>query len=123
MMLRKLICAVAAASLAGCMTMYTVNGPVSPATVQEHLAVGDKVRVQTKNGVVYPIEITAIDATGVTGYDHDARKSWKMPYSQIARIDYKRVSLATKVTAYTGGLVVTGYVILAVIALIAIATL
>ena len=107
-MLKNLTAFLVIINLLGCTTMQTIESPVSPA-LRENLKVGDQVSVLAKNKTTYSIKITGFEPDAVIGFDAPNNKSWKIPYNQIVRIDYVRVSTATKVGAVAGGVVATLY--------------
>ena len=112
----------ALATLAGCANPYRIDAPASQPKILNELKGGDHVQVAARNGSVYAIEITDIQRDALLGYDKRANKNWKIPYREIERIDYKRLTTATKVGAISGGIVVGAYTTLLVIVAIFIAT-
>lgn len=120
---RSIFIALALAGIAGCTDMHTIEPPASQPKVLEQLQLGDHVQVVVKNGSTYAIELTDIQRDALVGHDRAANKNWKIPYREIARIDYRKVSTATKVGAVASGVVITGYVTMIVIVVIAIASL
>ena len=117
-MLKNLTTFLVIINLLGCTTMQTIEQPVAPA-LRENLKVGDQVSVLAKNRMTYNIKVTGFEPDAMIGFDAPNSKSWKIPYNQIVRIDYTRVTAATKVGAVAGGIVVTLY--LTALTLVAIA--
>ena len=91
--------------------MHTIASPASQTKITSQLAIGDKVEVLAKNGKTYAMQITAIESAALVGHDRHVDKYWKIPYSEIVRIDYKRVSTGTKVGAAASGVAITLYVV------------
>lgn len=87
--------------LVGCTSMKTVEAPATTAPSQ--VEKGDAVRVTTKAGHTYALEITAVSDTAMTGRD-DTGKLWKVPFDQIQTLQVEQISAARTAGATAGGI-------------------
>lgn len=77
------------ACLIGCTSMKAVERPAVSAPSQ--IIVGDEVRVTTKAGKAYALEITEMADDAMIGRD-DAGKLWKVPFEQIQTLEVEKLS-------------------------------
>ncbi len=92
--LRFVLAVLTSISLISCTTMKAVERP-TPSTPNQ-VAVGDDVRVTTKAGKTYALEITAVAETSMTGRE-ETGKLWRVPFSQIETLEVEKVSAAKSV--------------------------
>ncbi len=113
-MFRFLMAVLISINLIGCTTMKAVERP-TPSTANE-VIVGDDVRVTTKAGKTYELEVTAVAETSMTGREKTG-KLWKVPFDQIQTLEVEKVSaaksaglgLAVTVLLGIAAVIATGY--------------
>ena len=96
----------------GCTTMRLLDER-SPASIQQNVERGDRVRVAVSNGKVYDLEVTEVEADSLTGRA-DNGKRYKIRYSGIQALEVREVSVVGTVGAGLGTLTVIGIAVLAV---------
>lgn len=88
-MFRAAMAVLLSVCLIGCTSMKTVERPAISAS--EQVVIGDEVRVTTKVGKTYALEITEMADDAMTGRD-DAGKLWKVPFDQIQTLEAEKIS-------------------------------
>lgn len=81
----------------GCTTMRTVEGR-SPASIQQNVGPGDRVRVAASNGKVYELTVTAVEAESLTGKAGNGKR-YKIQYAAINAIEVQEGDVARSVGA------------------------
>jgi hypothetical protein len=81
----------------GCSTMRLLDER-SPASIQQNVAPGDRVRVAASNGKVYELTVTAMEADSLTG-KADNGKRYKIRYAAINAIEVQEGDVGKSIGA------------------------
>lgn len=100
-MFRTIVALMLSICLIGCTSMKAVEVPTATSTAQ--VEAGDKVRVTTKVGRVYALEISKMADDSMTGRD-EAGKLWKVPFDQIQTIEVEKVNAGKTAGATFAGI-------------------
>ena len=100
-MFKATVAVLLSACLIGCTSMKAVERPTVAAPSQ--VVVGDEVRVMTKAGKTYAIEVTEMAVDAMIGRD-DAGKLWKVPFEQIQTLEVEKLSAGKTAGATFAGL-------------------
>lgn len=100
-MFKATVAVLLSACLIGCTSMKAVERPTVAAPSQ--VVVGDEVRVTTKAGKIYALEVTEMAVDAMIGRD-DAGKLWKLPFEQIQTLEVEKLSAGKTAGATFAGL-------------------
>lgn len=89
-------------SLLGCTAQRAVMRP-APGTVAQRVDVGDQIKVFGKNGKFYELEVTEVGDGYLRGVNRGLNKSYRIPVSQIERMEYSEYSAVKTTGAVIGG--------------------
>lgn len=81
----------------GCSTMRLLDER-SPASIQQNVGPGDRVRVAASNGKVYELTVTAIEADSLTGKAANGKR-YKIRYAAINAIEVQEGDVGKSIGA------------------------
>lgn len=84
--------------------MKTIERP-TPSTPTQVIA-GDEVRITTKAGRTYDLNVTQTSEDSIVGRD-DSGKLWKVPFDQIQTLEVEEISTAKTAGAALAGVSLT----------------
>lgn len=97
-MIRAVIAMIAALALVSCTSMQVVKGRES-GSIRHEVSVGDDVEIWMTSGTFFELKVSSVGDDSLVGSD-DHKKSWKVPYKQISKLEVRKVSVL-KTTALT----------------------
>lgn len=96
----------------GCSTMRLLDER-SPASIQQNVGPGDRVRIAASNGKVYELTVTEVEADSLTGKAASGKR-YKVQYAAINAIEVQEADVLASVGAGLGTLLVVSTVALLV---------
>ena len=81
----------------GCTTMRMLEER-SPASIQQNVGPGDRVRVAANNGKVYELMVTAIEADSLTGRANNGKR-YRIQYAAINAIEVQEGDVGKSIGA------------------------
>lgn len=96
----------------GCSTMRLLDER-SPASIQQNVGPGDRVRIAASNGKVYELTVTQIEADSLTGKAASGKR-YKVQYAAINAIEVQEADVLASVGVGLGTLLVVSTVALLV---------
>jgi len=106
---RGAVVALTLLSFTACTTMRPIEG-FEPAKAQQHVQVGDEVRIVLASGAVYELVVTKVEADSLVG-KAESGKHWRIKYDAIKQIESEESDALTSVAAGVGITAVVLYVV------------
>lgn len=107
-MLQRAVVALVIAAMTACTTMRPIED-FSPATVHQHVQVGDEVHIVLAGGAAYDLIVTKVEADSLVG-EAESGKHWRIKYDAIKSIETAEPDALRSVAAGIGGATVVLYV-------------